>query len=67
MRVGRGGDVVVVCRDAGGNYLGSTALVVQGVDDPFILEVLACREALCPAEDLLLHQFVVASDAKQIV
>ena len=32
-----------------------------------ILESIACREALCAAEDLLLQSFVVASDAKQVV
>ena len=37
VRAGRGGLVAVVCRDDGENYLGITALVVQGVDDPFIL------------------------------
>ena len=67
LRPGRGGSAAVVCRDAEGNYLGSTALVVQGVDDPMILEAIACREALCAAEDLLLQSFVVASDAKQVV
>ena len=67
LRPGRGGSAAVVCRDAEGNYLGSAALVVQGVDDPMILEAIACREALCAAEDLLLQSFVVASDAKQVV
>ena len=45
----------------------SSALVIQGVDDPVNMESIACREALCIAEDLLLNQFIVASDAKQVV
>uniref|UniRef100_A0A453LW71 RNase H type-1 domain-containing protein n=1 Tax=Aegilops tauschii subsp. strangulata TaxID=200361 RepID=A0A453LW71_AEGTS len=55
-----------VCRDSGGNYLGSSALVVEGVDDPASLEAMACKEAMCLAEDLLLNNFVIASQASRL-
>ncbi|XP_020149522.1 uncharacterized protein [Aegilops tauschii subsp. strangulata] len=58
---------VAVCRDSSGNYLGSSALVVEGVDDPTSLEAMACREAISLAEDLLLNNLVIASDCKQVV
>lgn len=56
-----------VCRDTNGTYFGSSALVIGGVDDPFILEAIACREALTLAQDLNLHNFVVASEAKEVI
>ena len=59
----------MVCRDRDqqGNYLGSSSLVIAGVDDPVILETIACREALALAEDLNLNNLIIASDAKQVV
>ena len=56
-----------MCRDSSGNYLGSSALVLEGVDDPASLEAVACGEAICLAEDLLINNFIVASDCKQVV
>ena len=67
VRPGRGGSAAAVCGDSNGNYLGSSALVVEGVDDPASLEVMACREAMCLAEDLLINNYIVASDCKQVV
>lgn len=49
---GRGGSAAAVCRDREGHYLGSSALVTYGVDDPATLEAIACREAFSLAEDL---------------
>ena len=66
-RPGIGGFASTVCRDSNGNYLGSSALVVEGVDDPASLEVMACREAMCLAEDLLINNYIVASDCKQVI
>ena len=66
-RRGLGGSSAVVCRDANGNFLGSSALVIQGMDDPEILETIACREALALAQDLNLLNIVVASDSKGAV
>ena len=63
----RGGTAAAVCRDDQGVFLGSSALVIQGINDPAILEAIACREALTLAEDLNIQSFVIASDAKQVV
>ena len=32
----------VVCRDRDGNFLGSSSLVIEGVDDPVVSETIAC-------------------------
>ena len=53
-RSGRVSVVAAVCRDAHGLYLGALALVLPGVTDPSIVEVLACREVLALAMDLYL-------------
>lgn len=65
MRSGRRGSEAAVCDYSQGNYLGSLALVIAGLDDPAILEAKACREALAMSEDLNLRNLVVASDSKQ--
>ena len=41
--------------------------MIAGVDDPGILESIACREGLTLAQDLNIHNLVVASDSKGIV
>jgi ribonuclease HI len=63
----RRGAAVAVCRDERGNYLGSSTLVVEGMQDAAVLECMARREALALAEDLAVGNFIVASDAKQVV
>ena len=63
----RKGSAAAVCRDEHGTYLGSSSLVVPGIQDPAILEAIACREAYALAEDLALHNFIIACDAKQVV
>ncbi|KAE8800155.1 Acid phosphatase 1 [Hordeum vulgare] len=60
------GAAAVVCRDGTGNFLGSSALVINGITDVATLEALACREGLSLAADLLVHSFVIASDSKQL-
>mgnify|MGYP005816613485 CR=1 FL=1 len=40
------GTAVAVCRDAAGTFLGSSTIVIGGVDDPAILETIACRRPL---------------------
>ncbi|KAK1602924.1 hypothetical protein QYE76_018047 [Lolium multiflorum] len=62
-----GGALAVVCRSAGGVFLGASALVVAGISDPATLEALACREALALAEDLNIQKMVVASDCLQVI
>lgn len=64
---GRGGSAAAVCRDSNGQYLGSSSLVIGGVDDPATLEAIACREGIALAQDLNIHNFIMASDSKQVV
>ena len=63
----RGWTAAAVCRDEQGNFLESSALVIHGIHAPTTLESIACKEALSLGKDLLLHNFVVASDSKQVV
>ena len=57
---------MAVCMDSSGNYLRSCTLVIHGMRDVATLEAIACREALSLADDLLLHNFLVATDSKQV-
>ena len=52
---GQKGSISVVCRNEEGLYVGSSALVYQGLTDPTILEALSCREALALAKDLMVQ------------
>ena len=61
------GAAAAVCRDISGNYVGSSALVIHGITDPTVLETIACREGLSLAQDLMLQNFVLVSDSKQVV
>ncbi|KAE8777846.1 hypothetical protein D1007_49347 [Hordeum vulgare] len=54
-----------VCRDGTGNFLGSSALVINGITDVATLEALACRVGISIAVDLLVHSFIIVSDSKQ--
>ena len=56
-----------ICRDAGGNYLGSSATVFDGLTGPGIVESLACREALGLDVDLQLTALHIASGCKEVV
>ena len=54
--------VAAVARDSLGSFLGASTLVFSGVFDPETLEVLACREGLALASDLLFQKVRVASN-----
>ena len=41
--------------------------LLQELDDPLILETIACREALALAEDLNLQNVLITSDCKQAI
>jgi hypothetical protein len=58
---------VAVARDDVGNYLGSSALVVEGHTGPEVMEAVACREGLALASDLGLQSFRIASDCANVV
>lgn len=68
-RTSRSGSAVAVCHDGTGNCLGSSAPVIEGIIDPAALEAIASREALALADDLLLllQNFIISSDSKQVV
>ena len=61
------GAIAVVCRNDEGRFLGASAVVMQGIVDPAILEALACREALALAADLQLTKIKVASDCLEAI
>lgn len=49
------------------NYLGSSALVIYGVQKLVALQTIACREALGSAKDLLTHDLTVVTESSQVV
>lgn len=59
--------VAAVARDEDGNFLGASALVLEGCTDAEIAEVVACREGLALASDLGIQIFRVASDCSNAV
>ena len=59
--------MAALCRDENGNYLGSSAVFYEGVIDPTVLETFSCREGLALAEDLDVHDVVLASDCEGVV
>ncbi|XP_010236322.1 uncharacterized protein LOC104583970 [Brachypodium distachyon] len=61
------GAITAVCRDMDGRFLGASAQVIAGINDPGTLETLACREALSLAEDLQLAHLRVASDCLEVI
>ena len=56
-----------MCRDRNGNYLGASAIIVEGLLDPVILEAQACSEALALATDLQVQSICVATDCCEVV
>jgi ribonuclease HI len=56
------GAIAAVSRNSDGSFLGASALVLEGITDPEILEALACWEGLNLVMDLLLRRIRVASD-----
>lgn len=54
------GVAAALCRDSNGIYLGSSAVIFEGISDPACLEALACREGLALSDDLNLSRVFVA-------
>ena len=61
------GAVAAVARAADGSYLGASAVIFDGFNDPEVLEALAVREGLSLAQDLLLPKICVASDCLSVI
>lgn len=66
-RAGGFGAIRTICRDSQGAFLGASAMVFRGIDDPEVLETLAIREALAISDDLYIQKVYVASDCKVAV
>jgi len=61
------GSIAAVARDSSGVFLGASSVTVSGLSDPETLEVLACREGLALASDLLLQKVRLTSDCANAV
>lgn len=66
-RDGSCGSFCAVARSSSGVYLGSSVVMTEGVNDPEILETMACREGLALAMDLQLTKIKRATDCKGVV
>ena len=53
-----------VCRDEHGKYMGSSSLVLEGILDRHSLDVIACREGMALAEDLLVQDVIISCENK---
>ena len=59
--------VAALARDISGLFLGASTVVFTSVSDPETLDVLACREGMALASDLLILKARVASDCVNAV
>ena len=59
--------MTAVARDKAGIFMGALALVLKGISDPETAEVLACREGLALATDLLSRRVCIATDCATVV
>ena len=60
-------NVAAVARDEADVFMGASALVLKGISDPKTTEVLACREGLALATDLLSRRVCIATDCATVV
>jgi hypothetical protein len=56
------GSIAAVCRDEHGVLLGSSARIIEGIQDPATLEACACAEGLSLAADLNVRRLCLATD-----
>lgn len=61
------GALATICRSHEGIFVGASAMVIQGMNDPEILEGLALREAFSLAGDLNIKKVQVVTDCKSLV
>jgi hypothetical protein len=48
-----------------GNFLGASAIIIDGVADPEIAKAAACREGLALSSDLACRKVTLASDCQR--
>ena len=63
----RRASVAAIARDPAGMFLGASGVVLDGITEPKIAEVMACREGLALATDLMLTSVRLASDCANAV
>lgn len=56
-----------IYRGEDGGFIGASVLVMNGSLEPATVEAIACREALCLAQDVGLNSIVIASDCEGVV
>lgn len=56
-----------IFRSEYGNFLGASAMVVEGALDPSCAEAMACREALFLRQDINVNAAIIASDCSSVV
>jgi len=56
-----------IAKNANGNFLGASAVVWEGFEDPEILETMTCLEGLALASDLCLGKNRIAIDCLNVV
>ena len=54
--------VAAIAWEQDGNFLGVSGVVLEGITEPETAEVIACREGLAPASDLMLTSFWLVPD-----
>jgi ribonuclease HI len=59
--------VAAVARDQAGMFLGASGVVLEGITDVETAEVIACREGLALASDLMLQYIRLALDSANII
>jgi ribonuclease HI len=62
-----GGAVGAMSRAEDGTFLGASILKIRGINDPAVLEAIACREAMALAEDLYERKVTMATDCLSVV
>ncbi|KAE8794639.1 putative LRR receptor-like serine/threonine-protein kinase [Hordeum vulgare] len=66
-KIGDRGASAAVCRNKEGLYLGASAIIYEGLQDPSVLEAHACLEALALAKDLKTQSVCIAYDCSEVV
>ena len=59
--------VAAIARDGDGQFMGASALVLQEIIGPEVMQSIACREGMALASDLRADSFRLASDCLNIV